>query len=118
MAQENLAALEEKIKSAVITIVTYDAAGKPKNQGSGFFISEKGQFITNCHVLAGASRIEVKTYGGQRYNVNAAMVEEPLLDLALAAIQPQGQGISCLKLVEGIPGGGGTGGVSRESLGP
>lgn len=102
-AQENLPALVEKIKPAVITILTYDAGGKPKGQGSGFFISEKGQFITTCHVLAGASRIEVKTYGGQRYTVDAAVVEEPLWDLALGAIKPPGKGISTLKLFDGIP---------------
>ena len=103
IAQENLPALVKKIKPAVITIITYDAGGKPKGQGSGFFISETGQFITTCHVLAGASHIEVKTYDGQRYTVNAAVVEEPLWDLALAAIQPPGKGISNLTLFDGIP---------------
>ena len=103
IAQENLPKLVEKIKSAVITIITYDAGGKPKRQGSGFFINEKGQFITNCHVLAGASRIEVKTYGGQRYTVNEVVVEEPLWDLALAAIKPREEGIGSLKIFDGIP---------------
>jgi serine protease Do len=103
LAQENLAALAEKIKPAVVTIVSYDAAGKPKNQGSGFFISEKGQFITTCHILAGAARLEVKTYDGRRYAVEARLVEEPLWDLVLAAIKPQGKGISFLKMVEAIP---------------
>jgi serine protease Do len=103
IAQENLPGLVEKIKPAVLTIITYDEGGKPKGQGSGFFISETGQFITTCHVLAGASHIEVRTYDGQRYPVNAAVVEEPLWDLALAAIKPPGKGLSNLKLSDGIP---------------
>jgi serine protease Do len=104
LAQENLPALVEKIKPAVITIIIYDAGGKPKGQGSGFFISETGQFITTCHVLAGASRIEARTYDGRRYSVNPAVVEEPLWDVALGAIQPPGKGLSILKIFAGIPG--------------
>jgi serine protease Do len=102
-AQENLPALVEKIKPAILTILTYDAGGNPKGQGSGFIISEIGQFITTCHVLAGACRIEVKTSDGQRYTVDAAVVEEPLWDLALGAIKPPGKGLSSLKLSDGIP---------------
>jgi serine protease Do len=44
--------------AAVVTIKTFDAQGQAIGLGSGFRVSS-GRLVTNAHVVAGASRIEV-----------------------------------------------------------
>jgi S1-C subfamily serine protease len=49
--REPLQNLADKVKPAVVTILTYDDKGEPLAQGSGFFTSPLGHVITNRHVL-------------------------------------------------------------------
>ena len=88
LAQEDLPKLVKKIQPAVVTIIAYDSKGKAKSQGSGFFINQEGQFITNYHVLEGAFRVEVKTSHGNRHRVKSVLVEDKDSDLILGVIDP------------------------------
>jgi Flp pilus assembly protein TadD len=88
LAQEDLPKLVKKIQPAVVTVIAYDAKGKAKSQGSGFFINQQGHFITNYHVLEGASRVEVKTFQGNRHRVKEVLQEDRGSDLTIAVIFP------------------------------
>jgi len=46
--------LFNQVNPAVATVLTYDSGNNIFMQGSGFFISQDGDFITNYHVLKGA----------------------------------------------------------------
>jgi len=83
-AQDNLPQLVKKIQPAVVTIIAYDAKGKPKTQGSGFFISPEGHFSTNYHVLSGASRAILETADGERYPVKTIVGKDSAGDLIIA----------------------------------
>jgi tetratricopeptide (TPR) repeat protein len=89
IAQDALPKLVKTIQPAVVTVFAYDSEGKLNRQGSGFFINQEGQFITNCHVLEGASRAEVKTFLGNRYQVKGILAEDQNRDLILAIISPE-----------------------------
>jgi Flp pilus assembly protein TadD len=86
LAQEDLPKLVKKIQPAVVTVIAYDERGKLKAQGSGFFINQQGHFITNYHVLEGASRVEVKTFQGNRHQVKGVLAEDQGRDLTLAIV--------------------------------
>lgn len=88
--QEDLPKLVKKIQPAVATVIAYDASGRVKGQGSGFFISKK-RFITNYHVLAGASRSEVKTALGFLHPVTKILAKDQTGDLIVAVIDAQGR---------------------------
>jgi hypothetical protein len=83
-AQENLPKLVKKIQPAVVTVIAYDAKGKPIGQGSGFFINVEGYFITNYHVLAGASHGRIKTIDGETYPIEKIVAEDRSGDLVIA----------------------------------
>lgn len=80
-AQEILPQIVKKIEPATVVIFTYDNEGVVIGQGSGFFISEKGDIITNRHVLEGASRAEVKTAKGKVYPITRIVAEDNEGDL-------------------------------------
>jgi ankyrin repeat protein len=80
-AANNIPALVKKIQSSVVVINMYDENGEELGLGSGFFISEKGEIITNRHVLMGASKAEVKTFEGKTYQVKNIIAEDKESDL-------------------------------------
>ena len=84
---KSLSALFKQIEPAVIFIQVFDASGKiPLSGASGFFVNSLGHFITNYHVLLGASQAMVKTRSGQQYPVRTILKEDKGFDLVLAAI--------------------------------
>jgi TPR repeat protein len=67
---------------------TGSASEQLKASGSGFFISDDGNLISNCHVVEGASRIMVKTKGGV---FPARVVKlDPVNDIAVLKVSGSG----------------------------
>jgi S1-C subfamily serine protease len=56
--------------------------------GTGFVLNAQGLIATNLHVVAGASKIEIKLHDGTPYKVTAIAGVDPGRDLALLRIQP------------------------------
>jgi len=86
LAQESLPALVKKIEPSVVVILTYDEEGEVLGQGSGFFVSNKGDVITNRHVLQGASRSDVKTAKGKVYPIKRVLAEDKEGDLIRVSV--------------------------------
>ncbi len=86
LAYENLTNLVKKIQPAVVTVIAYDAFGKPVKQGSGFFINSQGHFITNYHVVAGGVRLEVRTAEGENHPFVKVLASNEAWDLAVATL--------------------------------
>ncbi len=61
-----------------------------KGLGSGFIMSSDGYIITNNHVVRKAKEIEVILEGGKKYTANIVGTD-PVTDLALLKIDPEGQ---------------------------
>ncbi len=59
-----------------------------KDTGSGFFIDNGGRILTNNHVIADASRIEVTLPDQTRYRAQL-LDRDPVNDLALLKIEPR-----------------------------
>ena len=76
-----VAQIAKKARPAVVTITTYDAAGKELGSGTGFFVSNQGGLITCWHVLAGANRAVVITSDGNRWPVRAVVAGNKGADL-------------------------------------
>ncbi len=59
-----------------------------KDSGSGFFIDNAGRILTNNHVIADASRIEVTLPDQSRFRARL-LDRDPVNDLALLKIEPR-----------------------------
>jgi len=55
---ESLPSLIKRIKPSTVIIFAYDDKGEFLQLGSGFFISQNGDVITNYHVIQGASSVQ------------------------------------------------------------
>ncbi len=92
-AQENLPELVRRVKPSVVSIITYDARGEVLLSGSGFF-TRPNQVVTNLHVIAGASRAEIRTLDGKgrTYPVNGILAVDEEGDLAVLGVNlPEGR---------------------------
>jgi len=82
LAEENqLKGVIKRVMPATVLVVTYDEKGQPLLQGSGFFVSENGEVITNYHVMNGAVTAGIKTSDGSIYKITGIIAEDLAADL-------------------------------------
>ncbi len=79
--EEGLPAMIRRVEPSIVVLFTYNREGKFVGQGSGFFVNQEGDVITNYHVLKGASRAEVRMSDGSVYPVNRVIAEDEAGDL-------------------------------------
>ncbi len=103
LAQENQPAIIRKVSPSVVSIITYTPDNKPLAQGSGFFINQQGDVITNRHVLEGAGRAEIKTASGNLFPLEAILAEDEDGDLIKFSVKIPAQEVIPLSLSKSIP---------------
>ncbi|HUL30325.1 MAG TPA: tetratricopeptide repeat-containing serine protease family protein [Thermodesulfobacteriota bacterium] len=81
MSQENLPVLIKKVESSIVVIVTYGKEGNMLSQGTGFFVDQEGDVITNFHVLQEASRAAIIPTDGKEYPIRKVLAEDKEGDL-------------------------------------
>jgi len=74
----------KQYSTSVVTIVTLDKNGHPLSLGSGFFINEEGNVVTNHHLLEGGAKAIIKIAGGERGEIVEIINDDPKLDLLIA----------------------------------
>ena len=90
-AQESLPELIKRVLPAVVTVVGFNAGGKPIRIGSGVFIDPEGHLITNLHVINGVARAEVKLPQGEIYALTEMVAADEKADLVKLVVNlPQG----------------------------
>jgi S1-C subfamily serine protease len=72
---------------AVVTIQTFDGAGKGLKLGSGFIVSSNGLIVTNYHVIDGATSATVTVQSGEEYRVSGVADADVEKDFALLKIR-------------------------------
>lgn len=83
---ENLPSLIKRIEPSTVIVFTYDNKGEFLCQGSGFFISQNGDIITNYHLFRGAKSAEVKTPDGKIYSVPRIIAVDDQSDIIRISI--------------------------------
>ncbi len=101
--EENLPELVKRIGPAVLFVQTYDGKGKKLALGSGFFLSPEGVFVTNFHVLRGASGAEVKSGSGRTYKVAKVLAEDKRGDIMIGIIESSGDKVPYLPVRKELP---------------
>jgi hypothetical protein len=87
LSEENLSSVVKKIGPSILDVLTYDKEGNTLGQGRGFFISKKGDVITNRHLLEGASRAEIRTIDQMLYPVTRVVAEDKEADLIRVSVE-------------------------------
>jgi len=83
----DFARIAEQLSPSVVTVISTvrgrTSSGKTvRGMGSGMLVSARGQVLTNEHVIAGASRVQVELSSRDRLDARI-LYADPLLDLAL-----------------------------------
>lgn len=95
--------LVERVRPAVVTVVTYGLDDTLEGLGTGFFIDGEGSLVTNLHVVQGAFRAEVKTVDGLRYPVLGVTASDELSDLILLRVDIPKDSYRWLSVEEEMP---------------
>lgn len=100
---ESLPSLIKRIKPSTVIIFVYDGKGEFLQLGSGFFISQNGDVITNYHVIQGASSAEIKTADEKIYPITYIVAEDKQNDLIRLSVNIPSQYVYPLSLSKTIP---------------
>jgi tetratricopeptide (TPR) repeat protein len=100
---ESLPSLIKRIKPSTVIIFAYDDKGEFLQLGSGFFISQNGDVITNYHVIQGANSAEIKTSDGKTYPITYIVAENEQNDVIRLSVNIPSQYVYPLSLSKTIP---------------
>ncbi len=100
---ENLPSIIKIIKPSVVIVFAYDDKGEFLKLGSGFFISQSGDIITNYHVLQGADSAEVKTSDGKTYPITYIVAGDEQSDIICLSVDIPSQYVHPLSLSATVP---------------
>ena len=67
----------------MVLVSVFDASGQLLRNGTGFFVSNDGKFVTNRRLVEGGVNAVVKTADNKIYNVSGVLAESSDVDLAL-----------------------------------
>ena len=82
----SLTDLFNKMKNSIVVIYTYDYDDEPLNQGTGAFINNEGDLITNWHILEDAYTAQIKLFNGTSYFMDSILAADFENDLAIVSI--------------------------------
>lgn len=102
-AQQNIPSLIKKVQPSVVLITAYDTIGNKSSQGSGFFISQKGEVITNWHVVSDTTFAMVKTTTGAIYEVIGVKAKDEKRDIVKLVLAAKDISFSYLRLSPSLP---------------
>ena len=100
---ESLPFLIKRIKPSVVIVFTYNDKGEFLKLGSGFFISQNGDVITNYHVIQGASSAEIKTADEKTYPITYIVAGDEQNDVIRLSVNIPSQYVYPLSLSKTIP---------------
>jgi len=100
---KSLPSLIKRIKPSVVIVFAYDNKGEFLQLGSGFFISQNGDVITNYHVLQGASSAKIKTADEKTYPITYIVAENEQNDVIRLSVNIPSQYVYPLFLSKTIP---------------
>ncbi|MBU1290789.1 serine protease [bacterium] len=100
---ESLPSIIKRIEPSTVIVFTYDRKGNFLRLGSGFFISQNGDVITNYHVLQGASSAKVKTSDGKTHPITYIVADDEQSDIIRLSVDIPSKYVYPLSLSETIP---------------
>jgi tetratricopeptide (TPR) repeat protein len=101
--EEDLPSMIKRIEPSVVVVLTYDQEDRLIGQGSGFFISQDGDVITNYHVLQGVSRAVIKAGDKKIYPVKKVVAEDRDADLIRVSVDMAERIVPPLSISTSVP---------------
>jgi tetratricopeptide (TPR) repeat protein len=103
LAQEDLPGLIKKAEPSIVVILTYAEDGERLGQGTGFFIQQNGDVITNYHVLDRAGRSQIKLASGEEFAVKRVVAEDSEGDLVRISVDIPAEKVTPLTISAAVP---------------
>ena len=84
--EEWVAPVARRSEPSVVTILSFDGAGKQFGLGSGFIVREDGLVVTNYHVIQNASAVEIRSKAIGSFRVKGVVAADRGMDFAVLKI--------------------------------
>jgi len=97
---QDLSELYQKLKPSVVLVLAY--TGNTISQGSGFIISDKGDIITNYHVINGAISAQIRFSNGNALEVEGIVAKDEDADLVRLSVESEDKTFQVLTLCDSV----------------
>ena len=84
--EEWVAPVARRSEPSVVTVLSFDGAGRQFGLGSGFIVREDGLIVTNYHVIQNASAVEVRSKAIGSFRVKGVVAADRGMDFAVLKI--------------------------------
>lgn len=101
--RQGLPALLGGVRAATATVRSVGPQGQLLQQGCGFFVDVRGDFVTNRHLLQGGVRASVHTSDGAEYEVLSVVSEHRDGDLVRVRTAPTGAAPRIVRFSADLP---------------
>ena len=93
----------DKTRSAVFSLIAYDADGKMLHTGNGFFVGEDGTAISDYTVFDGAQRAVVVDAQGKQMEVEMILGANEMYDVTKFLVNTGGKKVTALPVAQVAP---------------
>jgi serine protease Do len=100
--EKDLPTIINETKPSVVLIRTYTRDGKQLATGSGFFITDTGDIVSNRHVFQGAHKAEAETTTG-KFLITRVQDQDPANDLVRLSLGRTGRQFQPLRMSQSMP---------------
>lgn len=104
--EKSIPELFKLAQPAVGTVLAteYKRRSKTTHQGSGFFVSADGRFVTNHHVIPGnVYSAKIKLYNGAEYPIREVLARDEERDLLLVSVDIPADSVQFLEINAALP---------------
>ena len=99
---KDLPTIIRETRRSVVLIQTFDRQGNTLGVGSGFFVTETGDIISNRHVFRGAHHAEAETANG-KFKIAKVLAQNSSKDLVRFSLGRTGKRFQPLKMSDSTP---------------
>jgi len=102
-SNESLPSIIKRIAPSIVIVFAYDDKGEFLKLGSGFFISQNGDIVTNYHVVEGASSAQIKASDGKTYAIARIIAADKQNDIIRLSMDIPSKYVYPLSLSTSLP---------------
>lgn len=102
-SQDTITSIVREITPSTVVVLTYSEQGQLLSQGSGFFINDRANIVTNWHVVQNAHHAEIRTVDGTVYPIAHSLAEDQEGDLILLSVDISSSTNRHLQITASLP---------------
>jgi hypothetical protein len=98
--QDEPQAFANRVKPYLVSMAAYDSEGGIRDRGFGLFVSDAGDAVARTDIIEGATRVEIGTADGQKFNLSRLIAKDAEAQMVLFHVEVPKGGANPVKVAQ------------------